>query len=111
MSERPSTRAPPSVASSSASRAVGRKQSHWQRREQHRLAGLEQDVRGVIAGRSVDPETDLHASSQIFLDRRDAGSETHIRARTMRRTAAGLGELFNLIIIDMDRMREPHIVT
>jgi hypothetical protein len=73
MSERPRTRAPPSVASSSASRrhpfvgpdrmrlreqevftrTFGREQAHLQPRQQHRLAGLQQDVRGVIAGRSV----------------------------------------------------------
>jgi hypothetical protein len=60
------------------SRSLRWEQTHLQTRQQHGLASLEQNVRSIIAGRSVNPKTNFHPGRQIFLDRRDTGTEAHI---------------------------------
>jgi hypothetical protein len=86
-------------------------QTHLQTRQQHGLAGLEQNVRSIIAGRSVHPKANFHPGRQVFFDRRDTGTEPHIRTRAMGHSTSGLGELFDFLIIHMDCVREPHVLT
>ncbi len=91
-------------------RPFRRKQPEPQPRQQHGLAGFEQNVGRVVAGRAIHAEADLDAGGHVFLDRRNAGTKTHVGARTMGRAAAGGGEFLDLVVIDVDRVREPDIV-
>ena len=86
------------------------KQPEPQPRQQHGLAGFEQNVGCVVAGRAIHPKADLDAGGQVFLDRRDAGTKPHVGAWTMGRAAAGGGEFLDLVVIDVNRVREPDIV-
>src|SRR5829696_6305431 len=47
----------------------------------------------------------------VLLDRRNAGTKAHIGTRTMSCTASSCGEFLDLIVVNVDRMREPHIVS
>ena len=56
------------------------------------------------------PRPDLHAGRHVFLDRRDARAEPHVGAGAVRRAAAGRGEFPDLVVVDMDGVREPDVL-
>ncbi len=67
-------------------------------------------MRAIVGGGAVHAETDVDARGAVFLDRGDAGSESHIRGRTVRHAAVVLRKDLDLLVVDPDRVRKPDVI-
>ncbi len=111
MSSRPSTCAPPRVASSSASRADSAATPNPDALQQQRLARLGEHVRRVVRCRAVDAQADVHAGVEHRAHRRDSRSQPHVRRRAMRDAGAGPGEEIDAVRIELHAVRVPDVGT
>ncbi len=59
-------------------RSFRRQESKTKPCQKHGLTDFEQHVGGVVTGRAIDTESDLHASGHVFLQRRDTRAEPHV---------------------------------
>ena len=104
---RPRHPAPPSVAISSAMRAVAGAGAVAQLGQQHRLAGLQPQRRAVGRRRPVDAEADVHAGGAQVDDRRDARRQDQVAARAVGHADAGRAEPDDLVGVRASRSAPP----
>ena len=115
MSSRPSTAAPPRVASSSASRAdmpirAGFETGPADALQQHRLARLAEQMIAVVAGRTVDAEADTHPGIAHRAYRRDAEARIMLLLGQWQTPAAFRASHSISSFIGMHHVRKPDVV-
>ena len=78
--------------------------------DQQRLSQLAGELAGLVGGRAVDAEAHGRAGGGERGHRRDAGAETGVRARAVGDAGAGLAELRDLALVEVDAVGEPDVV-
>ena len=110
MSSRPSTAAPPRVASRSASRELSAVGSADAPCDEQRLLHLEEEVASFVRSGAVDAEADANAGVEQFPGRRDSRSEAQVRAGAVGDAGACLCKAPDLAVVEMDAVRAPDVV-
>src|SRR5262249_16658921 len=64
----------------------------------------------IVGGGAIHAQTDVDSGRAVGLDRRDAGSESHVRGGTVCHPTVMFGQDVDLFLTDPDRVREPHIL-
>src|SRR5215471_13433167 len=64
----------------------------------------------IVGGGAIHAQTDVDSGRAVGLDRRDAGSKSHVRGGTVCHTAVMFGQDLDLFLTDPYRVREPHIL-
>src|SRR5262249_1188925 len=64
----------------------------------------------IIGGGAIHAQTNVDPCRTVGLDRRDAGSEAHVRGGTVSHPAVMVGQDVDLVLTDPHRVREPHIL-
>ena len=77
--------------------------------EEQSLTRLGQHMRRIVRSAAVYAETHLHTGIQHFADGRNARSQAHVGAGTVGDAGACLGHQLNLVLIQVDSVRVPHI--
>jgi len=73
------------------------------------LAGLGEEVGGVVRRRPVDPEADGDPGVEVAAEGGEAGGEPHVRRRAVGDAGPGLPEPGHLGGGDVDGVGEPHV--
>src|SRR5262249_20114172 len=69
-----------------------------------------QEMGPIVGGGAIHAQTDVDSGCAVGLDRRDAGSESHVRGGAVGHTAVMFGQDVDLCVMDPYRVREPHIL-
>ena len=64
----------------------------------------------IVGGGAIHAQTDVDPCRAVGLDRRDAGSESHVRGGTVCHPAVMVGQDVDLVVLDPHRVREPYIL-
>ncbi|KAF5029370.1 hypothetical protein DSECCO2_649310 [anaerobic digester metagenome] len=79
--------------------------------KQHRLTNFSKHVGTVIACTSIDGNRNIDAHVKHLLDPADAAAQSHVRGRTMGDVRLGLLKNLQFLIIEVDAMGIPYILS
>src|SRR6266516_153854 len=77
--------------------------------DEQRLLDLEQQVAALVRRRAVDPEPNANARVEEVADRRDAGTETEVRRRTVCDSGTRVREAADVGSRQVDAVRAPDV--